>query len=33
MFASFTRCGRVHAVAARIERYRDHWRMVALQIG
>ncbi|WP_370332746.1 Rv3235 family protein [Mycolicibacterium hippocampi] len=33
VFASFTRCGRVHAVAARIERYRDRWRMVALQIG
>ena len=33
VFASFTRSGRVHAVAARIERYRDHWRMVALQIG
>ncbi|MCH9642080.1 MAG: hypothetical protein K0U70_11315 [Actinomycetia bacterium] len=33
VFASFTRSGRVHAVAARIERYRDRWRMVALQIG
>lgn len=33
VFASFSRSGRVHAVAARIERYRDHWRMVALQIG
>ncbi|GAB3230343.1 hypothetical protein GCM10027535_37180 [Mycolicibacterium hippocampi] len=33
VFASFTRCGRVHAVAARIERHRDRWRMVALQIG
>lgn len=33
VFASFSRSGRVHAVAARIERYRDGWRMVALQIG
>jgi hypothetical protein len=33
VFASFTRSGRVHAVAARIERQRDQWRMVALQIG
>ncbi len=33
VFASFTRSGRVHAVAARIERYRDRWRLVALQIG
>lgn len=33
VFASFTRSGRVHAVAARIERYRDRWRFVALQIG
>ena len=33
VFASFTRSGRVHAVAARIERYRDRWRIVALQIG
>ncbi len=33
VFASFTRSGRVHAVAARIERYRNRWRMVALQIG
>ncbi|MGB0970147.1 MAG: Rv3235 family protein [Mycobacterium sp.] len=33
VFASFSRCGRVHAVAARIERYRNRWRMVALQIG
>ena len=33
VFASFTRAGRVHAVAARIEQYRDRWRMVALQIG
>lgn len=33
VFASFTRSGRVHAVAARIERHGDRWRMVALQIG
>lgn len=33
VFASFTRSGRVHAVAARIERHRDRWRLVALQIG
>lgn len=33
VFASFTRSGRVHAVAGRIERYRDSWRLVALQIG
>ncbi len=33
VFASFSRSGRVHAVAGRIERYRDGWRLVALQIG
>lgn len=33
VFASFTRSGRVHAIAGRIERYRDGWRLVALQIG
>ncbi|MGE0219937.1 MAG: Rv3235 family protein, partial [Mycolicibacterium sp.] len=33
VFASFTRSGRVHAVAARIERHRDRWRLVALEIG
>ena len=33
MFASFIRSGRVHAVAGRIERYREGWRLVALQIG
>ncbi|WNG89014.1 Rv3235 family protein [Mycobacterium sp. ITM-2016-00317] len=33
VFASFTRSGRVHAVAGRIERHRDGWRLVALQIG
>lgn len=33
VFASFTRSGRVHAIAGRIERHRDSWRLVALQIG
>ncbi|MHA0286185.1 Rv3235 family protein [Mycobacterium sp. C3-094] len=33
VFASFSRSGRVHAIAARIERHGDAWRMVALQIG
>ncbi|MEW5808662.1 MAG: Rv3235 family protein [Actinomycetota bacterium] len=33
VFASFSRSGRVHAIAARIERHRETWRMVALQIG
>lgn len=33
VFATFLRCGRVHAVAGRIERYRDGWRLCALQIG
>ena len=33
VFATFSRGGRVHAVAGRIERYRDSWRLVALQIG
>jgi hypothetical protein len=33
VFASFSRSGRVHAVAGRIERHRDRWRIVALQIG
>jgi hypothetical protein len=33
VFASFSRAGRVHAVAGRIERHRDRWRIVALQIG
>jgi hypothetical protein len=33
VFATFSRSGRVHAVAGRIERYRDSWRLVALQIG
>ena len=33
VFATFSRSGRVHAVAGRIERHRDSWRLVALQIG
>ncbi|MDN4518604.1 hypothetical protein JN086_08660 [Mycolicibacterium austroafricanum] len=33
VFASFSRSGRVHAVAGRIDRHRDSWRLVALQIG
>lgn len=33
VFASFTRSGRVHAIAGRIERYGDSWRLVALHIG
>ncbi|TRW81127.1 hypothetical protein FK535_16790 [Mycolicibacterium sp. 018/SC-01/001] len=33
VFASFTRSGRVHAIAARVERHRESWRLVALQIG
>lgn len=33
VFATFARSGRVHAVAARIERHKDRWRLVALQIG
>ncbi len=33
VFASFSRSGRVHAIAARIERHGAAWRMVALQIG
>lgn len=33
VFSTFLRCGRVHAVAGRIERYRDGWRFTALQIG
>ncbi|MDY6998092.1 MAG: Rv3235 family protein [Actinomycetota bacterium] len=33
IFATFLRCGRVHAVAGRIERHRGGWRIVALQIG
>lgn len=33
VFASFTRSGRVHAIAGRIERHQNSWRLVALQIG
>ncbi len=33
VFASYTRGSRVRAIAARVERYRDGWRIVALQIG
>ena len=33
VFGSFHRAGRVPASAARRERYRDGWRIVALQIG
>lgn len=33
VFASFSRSGRVHAIAARIECHGSAWRMVALQIG
>lgn len=33
VFASYTRGQRVRAIAARVERHRDRWRIVALQIG
>ncbi|CAN3127840.1 Rv3235 family protein [Mycobacterium sp. smrl_JER01] len=33
VFASFTRSGRVHAIAARIVRHQDSWRVAALDIG
>jgi Family of unknown function (DUF6459) len=33
VFASYTRGPRVRAIAARVERNRDRWRIVALQIG
>ncbi|MCH9734235.1 MAG: hypothetical protein K0U78_06745 [Actinomycetia bacterium] len=33
VFASCARSGRIHALAARIERHKNGWRMVALQIG
>lgn len=33
VFATFLRCGRVHAVAGRIEPHRSSWRFCALQIG
>jgi len=31
--ATYTRAQRLHAIAARIERHGDRWRIVALQIG
>jgi hypothetical protein len=33
VFGSYTRGQRVLAIAARVERHRDRWRIVALQIG
>jgi hypothetical protein len=33
VFASYTRANRVRAIAGRIERVDDRWRIVALQIG
>jgi hypothetical protein len=33
VFASYTRGPRVRAIAGRVERYRDGWRIVALQVG
>ena len=33
VFGSYTRGTRVRAIAARIERHHDRWRIVALQIG
>jgi hypothetical protein len=33
VFGSYTRGRRVRAIAARVERHRDRWRIVALQIG
>lgn len=33
VFATYTRAHRVRAIAARIERRDDRWRVVALQIG
>ena len=33
MFASYTRGHRIRAIAGRIERVDDRWRIVALQIG
>jgi hypothetical protein len=33
VFGSYTRGARVRAIAARVERHRDRWRIVALQIG
>ena len=33
MFATYTRGHRIRAIAGRIERVDDRWRIVALQIG
>jgi Family of unknown function (DUF6459) len=33
VFASYTRGKRVRAIAARVERHRERWRIVALQVG
>jgi hypothetical protein len=33
VFGSYTRGTRVRAIAARVERHHDRWRIVALQIG
>jgi len=33
VFATYTRAQRVHAIAARVDRDGDRWRIVALQIG
>ena len=33
VFATYTRANRVRAIAGRIERVDDRWRIVALQIG
>lgn len=33
VFGSYTRGQRVRAIAARVERHRDRWQIVALQIG
>ena len=33
LFATYTRAQRVRAIAGRIERRDDRWRIVALQIG
>jgi Family of unknown function (DUF6459) len=33
VFGSYTRGQRVRAIAARVERHRERWRIVALQIG
>jgi len=33
VFATYTRAGRVHAIAARVEMFRGRWQIVALQVG